>query len=256
MSKNSIKIGDVFQLGEHKLLCGDAQNLDHIQSVLGENQIKLILTDVPYGVALVEGNKEFAKSRVDHEPIANDHLQTDSEFRQFTKHWITPIKTKLTDKNAFYIFNSDRMMFAMREALLEEGFKLAQLLVWAKTAAVIGRLDYLPQHELIAYGWRGRHEFLKSKDKSILISPKSKKNTLHPTMKPISILRKLILNSTRRSDIVYDPFGGSGSTLIACEQTRRKCVMIEIIPKYCQVIIDRWEKLTEQKAVLLHSSSK
>jgi DNA modification methylase len=256
MSPNSIKIGDVFQLGEHKLICGDAQNDSHVQMVLGDNKIKLILTDVPYGVALVEGNKSFAKSKIEHDPIANDHLQTDGEFRQFTQNWIRPIKTQLTDKNAFYIFNSDRMMFAMREALVAEGFKLAQLLVWVKTAAVIGRLDYLPQHELIAYGWRGRHEFLKSKDKSVLISPKTKKNDLHPTMKNISVLRRLILNSTRRGDIVYDPFGGSGSTLIACEQTRRQCVMIEIIPKYCQVIIDRWEKLTEQKAVLLHPSSK
>ncbi len=253
MPKKSINLGDVFQLGEHRLICGDATNPEHVQELLENDRVKLILTDVPYGVALVEGKKEFSKSKVKHEPIANDHLQSDNDFKQFTTNWLDPVKDKLTDKNTFYIFNSDKMMFPMREALLEAGFKFSQLLVWAKTGAVIGRLDYLPQHELIAYGWRGRHEFLKSKDKSILVSPKTKKNTLHPTMKPVSILRKLILNSSRREDIVYDPFGGSGSTLMACEQTRRKCLMIEIEPMYCQVIIDRWEKLTGKKAVLLNS---
>lgn len=255
MSPNSIKIGDVFQLGSHRLLCGDATNPDHIQSLIGGEKIKLILTDVPYGVDFVEGKKGFTKSSVGHEDILNDHRQTDSEFCTFTKQWLKPIEMSLTEKNAFYIFNSDRMMFAMREALVEEGFKLSQLLIWVKTGAVIGRLDYLPQHELIAYGWKGRHEFLKSKDKTILISPKTKKNSLHPTMKPIPILRKLVLNSTRSGDIVYDPFGGSGSTLLACEQTRRRCLMVEIMPKYCQVTINRWEKLTGQKAVLLHPTS-
>ncbi len=251
MSKNVIKLGDIFQLGEHKLLCADATNEKLVRSLLGDNQIKLILTDVPYGVDLVERKKGFMKSKTKHEAIQNDQLQTDDQFQSFTKRWLHPIKNNLAGKNAFYIFNSDKMMFPMREALVEEGFKLSQILVWIKTGAVIGRLDYLPQHELIAYGWHGRHEFYKSQDKSVLVSPKTKKNDLHPTMKPISILRRLILNSSQREDIIYDPFGGSGSTLIACEQTRRKCLIIEIELKYCQVIIDRWEKLTNQKATKL-----
>lgn len=252
MSKKSINLGNVFQLGEHRLICGDATKKEHVQALLEDKKVKLILTDVPYGVALVEGKESFTKSKVKHEPIVNDHLQSDDEFQEFTRRWLAPVKDKLTEKNAFYIFNSDKMMFPMREALLQAGFKFSQLLVWVKTGAVIGRLDYLPQHELLAYGWRGKHEFLKSKDKSILVSPKTKKNILHPTMKPVSILRKLILNSSRREDLVYDPFGGSGSTLMACEQTRRKCLMIEIEPIYCQVIIGRWEKLTGKKAVLLN----
>lgn len=253
MSKKLINLGDVFQLGEHRLICGDATNTEHVQALLAEEKVKLILTDVPYGVALVEGKKGFSKSKQEHVPIENDHIQSDEEFRSFTTRWLDPIKDRLERKNTYYIFNSDKMMFPMREALLDQGFKFSQLLVWAKTGAVIGRLDYLPQHELIAYGWRGCHEFLKSKDKSILISPKTQKNDLHPTMKPISILRRLILNSSRREDNVYDPFGGSGSTLIACEQTRRKCLMIEIEPMYCQVIIDRWETITGKKAVLLNT---
>jgi len=105
-------------------------------------------------------------------------------------------------------------------------------------------MDYLPQHEFIAYGWFGTHEFHKSKDKSILFYPKPNKSKLHPTMKPVGLLRRLILNSTKVGDAVYDPFGGSGSTLIACEQTKRRCLTIEVDPKYCQTIIDRFNKLT------------
>lgn len=248
MSKKSIKIGDQFQLGEHRLLCGDATNASLIQKFIGEDSIKVILTDVPYGVDFVKSKKGFTKTTTEHKDIANDHFQSDEAFADFTTQWLSPIKDKLSDKNSFYIFNSDKMMFPMREALVRSEFKLSQLLVWVKTGAVIGRLDYLPQHELIAYGWYGRHEFLKSKDKSVLVSPKTKKNDLHPTMKPISILRKIILNSSRIGHVIYDPFGGSGSTLIACEQTKRACLMVELDPHYCQVIIDRWEKLTGLKA--------
>ena len=244
MSKNVIKLGDMFQLGDHRLICGDATDPKIISKLIGEDKIKLILTDVPYGVALVEGKKGFVKSKQTHTPIKNDHLQSDEEFRNFTKQWLKPIKDRLESKNTYYIFNSDKMMFPMREALLEQGFKLSQILVWVKTGAVIGRLDYLPQHELIAYGWHGRHEFKKSKDKSVLISPKTKKNNLHPTMKPISILRRLILNSSGTRDVVFDCFGGSGSTMIATEQTKRKCLMVELDPHYCQIILDRWKKLT------------
>ena len=248
MSKNVIKLGDQFQLGAHRLLCGDATNAELIHTFIGEDKIKVILTDVPYGVDFVQSKKGFTKTTNKHKDIANDHFQSDESFADFTTQWLSPIKDKLSDKNSFYIFNSDKMMFPMREALVRSGFKLSQLLVWVKTGAVIGRLDYLPQHELIAYGWYGRHEFLKPKDKSVLVSPKTKKNDLHPTMKPISILRKIILNSSRVNDFIYDPFGGSGSTLVACEQTKRSCLMVELDPHYCQVIIDRWEKLTGLKA--------
>ena len=248
MSKNVIKLGDQFQLGMHRLLCGDATDTKIISEFIGADEIKVILTDVPYGVDFVQSKKGFIKSTTEHKDIANDHFQSDEAFGEFTSKWIEPIKGKLTSKNSFYIFNSDKMMFPMREALLKSGFKLSQLLVWVKTGAVIGRLDYLPQHELIAYGWFGRHEFLKSKDKSVLISPKTRKNNLHPTMKPISILRKIVLNSSRVGDFIYDPFGGSGSTLIACQQAQRACLMVELDPHYCEVIIDRWEKLTGLKA--------
>jgi DNA modification methylase len=143
------------------------------------------------------------------------------------------------------------MIFALKNSLDELGCKLAQLLIWVKSQPVVGRLDYLPQHELIAYGWHGTHKFNRSKDKSVLFFPKPSKSVLHPTMKPIGLLRKIILNSSKINGVVFDPFLGSGSTLIACEQTKRRCFGIELDPHYCQVIIDRYTKLTGVEAVKL-----
>ena len=122
--------------------------------------------------------------------------------------------------------------------------KFAQLLVWVKTSSVVGRLDYAPQHELIAYGWFGVHEFLKSKDRSVIVHPRPGKSPMHPTTKPIPLIRRLVLNSTRIGDVVFDGFLGSGTTLLACEQTKRICIGIELDPEYCQTIIDRFKKLT------------
>jgi DNA modification methylase len=243
----SILKNDVYQLGDHYLACGDALDSEIINKLIGDRKISLILTDMPYGVALIETKKDFnktSKSKV----IANDHLQSDAEYREFTNGWLKLVKPHLTDKNSYYLFNSDKMIFAMREALINEGFKFAQLLIWIKNHAVLGRLNYLPQHELIAYGWYGRHAFQKSQDKSVLFYPKPNKSPLHPTMKPIGLLRNLILNSSKIRDWVYDPFLGSGSTLIACEQTKRKCLGIELDPEYCQVVIDRYEKQLGEKA--------
>ena len=112
----------------------------------------------------------------------------------------------------------------------------------------MGRLDYLPQHELIAYGWAGTHEFRKAKDRSVLFHPKPTRSPLHPTMKPVGLLRRLVLNSSDVGGVVYDPFGGSGSVLIACEQTKRRCLTVELDPEYCRTIIARWERLTGGKA--------
>jgi len=248
MSKSTIKYGDMFQLGAHKLLCGDCCDLKLIQPFLGSDSISLLLSDPPYSINYVAGKKGFTQSKQVHKNIQNDHLQSDDEYRNFSRTWIEAALPSFATKNAVYIFNSDKMMVPLILGMRDAGCHFAQLLIWVKTAAVIGRLDYIPQHELLIYGWYGRHAFQKSKDKSVLVCPKTKKNSLHPTMKPISLLRRLILNSSKVGDIIYDPFGGSGSTLIAAEQTKRRCVMVEIDPQYCQVIIDRFEKLTGKKA--------
>lgn len=238
-----INIGDIFQLGDHLLLCGDSLEQDQVERLLNGKSIDLVLTDPPYGVGYVENKSGFAKISNDT-VIANDEEQSEDEYAIFTQGWIGSVLPYLNDKNTFYIFNSDKMIFALREGMRQAGVRFTQILIWIKNHAVIGRMDYLPQHEFIAYGWFGTHEFHKSKDKSILFYPKPNKSKLHPTMKPVGLLRRLILNSTKVGDAVYDPFGGSGSTLIACEQTKRRCLTIEVDPKYCQTIIDRFNKLT------------
>lgn len=242
-----MKAGEIYQLGEHRLVCGDGTDSQLVDKLVGGEQVRLILTDPPYGVAYVESKASLVKN-VAHTAIQNDQHQSAEQYEAFTKAWLHVVVPHLTKKNASYIFNSDKMLFALRDGMLAADVRFSQLLIWVKTQAVIGRLDYLPQHELIAYGWHGTHEFMRSKDKSVLAYPKPSRSKLHPTMKPVGLLRNLILNSSRIGDIVYDPFGGSGSTLMACEQTKRKCLMVELDPKYCQVIIDRWQKLTGLEA--------
>lgn len=246
-SLSSIKYGDSFRLGNHLLLCADSRNKDMVAKLVGKHKIKSVIIDPPYGVAVTESKEGFqtlAKNKV----IANDHLQSDEEYRKFTRDWIEAVIPHLERKNSFYIFNSDKMVFALREGMLEAGLKFGQLLIWVKTHAVIGRMDYAPQHELIAYGWYGVHEFLKSKDKSVLVCPKPNKSKMHPTTKPLDLIRRLILNSTRIGDVIYDGFLGSGTALLACEQTKRVCIGVELDPEYCQTIIDRFQKLTGLKA--------
>lgn len=247
---SSIKEGDLFQLGEHYLLCGDATNPDHVRTLMKDHTIDLICTDVPYGIAYVE-SKEGLVPTMKHKKIANDQLQSDADYIAFSQAWLIAVQPHLSPKNVYYIFNADLKLFALREALVRRKFHFSQLLIWVKTQAVVGRLDYLPQHELILYGWYKRHRFLKAKDKSVLTCPKPSKSKLHPTMKPVSLLRRLILNSTALGDTVYDGFLGSGSTLIACEHTGRRCFGIEKDPEYCQVILDRWSKLTGRNPVRL-----
>lgn len=240
-SPSSISQGDCFRLGKHVLLCADSRDRYAIAKMMDGNKIKAVVTDPPYGVALGQDSlKPLMKNKV----IANDHLQSDAEYEAFTRDWIEAIKPHLERKNAFYIFNSDKMIFALRNGMLSAGMKFAQLLIWVKTHAVMARMDYAPQHELIAYGWHGTHEFLKSKDKSVIVHPRPTKSPWHPSTKPIGLIRQLILNSTRIGDTVFDGFLGSGTTLLACEQTKRVCFAVEMDVEYCQTAIDRWEKLT------------
>lgn len=231
-------------MGETLLLCGDATDTKLINKFLKDREIKSMIVDVPYGCAYVESKANFRQELACPKVIANDQRQSEEKYIEFTKKWLENTKPFLTKKNSIYVFNSDLMIFALRQAIIESGCKFSQLLIWLKNAPVVGRLDYLPQHELIAYGWYGAHKFRKSKDKSLLWCPKPIKSKLHPTMKPVSLLRRLILNSTEIGDTVYDCFAGSGSLAIAAHQTKRKCLMIELDRDYCQTIIDRFKKAT------------
>ncbi len=246
-SPNSIKDGDIIALGDHILVCGDARDKELIARLIGTRKIKSVISDPPYGVAVAE-SKEGFQTLKKNKAIVNDYLQSDGEYRAFTRAWIEAVIPHLTKKNSFYIFNADKMIFALREGMQDVGLKFCQLLIWVKTHAVIGRMDYAPQHELIAYGWFGTHEFVKAKDKSVIVYPKPNKSPFHPTTKPVGLIRRLVLNSTRIGDIVYDGFLGSGTTLLACEQTKRVCIGIELDPEYCHTIIARFEKMAGTKA--------
>jgi DNA modification methylase len=237
----------VYKLGSHRLICADCRDQYAVNELFGSDRVKLILTDPPYGVGYVEGKSKFGRIKRGGVPIANDDIKSDKEYQKFTEAWLNVVKPHLFLKNSFYIFNCDRRIFSLIDAILNQGFKFAQLLIWVKSNSVIGRMDYMPEHELIAYGWYGTHEFYKSKDKTVIFYPKPNASPLHPTQKPVGLIRRLILNSTKIGDIVYDPFGGSGSTLIACEETARRCLMVEIDEEYCQIIIDRFRKLTESR---------
>jgi DNA modification methylase len=242
-----MKPGEIYQLGRHRLACGSSSDVSLVNRLIVDDKVAMLLTDPPYGVSYVESKRGIAKLATD-KVIANDNIEDEAEYQMFTTAWLNAIKPYMAQKNTIYIFNSDKMLLPTIAALKATGGKFAQLLIWAKTHAVIGRLDYLPQHELILYGWYGTHIFGKSKDKSILVYPRPNKSKLHPTMKPVGLLRRLILNSSKVNDIVFDGFVGSGSTLLAAEQTNRRCLAVELDPEYCQVVINRWEKLTGLKA--------
>lgn len=246
--QNSIKKGDVFQLGNHRLIYGDARNKEDVKKLLGREKIRAVITDVPYGIDYNQSKKGFKQKIAKAKDIENDEFQSDEDYRKFTREWLEITTPYLKKKNSIYIFNCDKMIFALREGMRDAGIYFSQLLIWIKSNAVVGRKDYLPQTELIAYGWHGTHLFAKAKDKNIIFAPKPSKSKLHPTMKPVSLIRRIILNSTKIGDTVYDPFGGSGTSIIACEQTKRKCLMIEIDPEYCETIIERFEKYSGIKA--------
>jgi len=147
-----------------------------------------------------------------------------------------------------YITFSDKDLIVLLNSLKDNDFYLSQILVWLKNNIVLGRLDYLPKHELIIYCWYGKHKFYGNKQQSVWEVDKPVESDLHPTMKPIELIEKAILNSSKREEIVLDLFLGSGSTLIACEKTNRICYGMELEPLYVQVIIDRWEAFTGKKA--------
>ena len=247
--KTIIQQGDIYKLGEHVIACGSSLDSEFIGKIIGDKKIRAIISDPPYGVAYVEGKKDFNKLRVDtNKVIIGDQLQTDIEYALFTKTWLEVAKSHLESYNACYIFNGDMMYPALRQGMKDAGYYYSQMIIWLKNHVVLGRKDYLPMFELIAYGWSGRHKMERSKAKSVIYHAKPAKSKLHPTQKPVGLLRKLIPNSTKIGEYIYDPFLGSGSTIIACHHLGRRCIGIDLEPSYISTSIDRWEKLTGEKA--------
>ena len=264
-----IVLGDLFEIGEHRLLCGDSTQVDTWQKVMDEKLCDMVMTDPPYNIDY-EGKTKDALT------IQNDNMTNDS-FYQFLYDFYTALGSYTKKGGAWYVFHASTETVNFSTAMVNSGLLLKQYLVWVKNTMVLGRQDYQWKHELCLYGWKEGaahyftserthttviedtinvnkltkdemkkmlNEMLSDKTKSTIIHcDKPHRSAEHPTMKPILLLAPLIQNSSKENEIVADGFLGSGSTMVASHQLKRKCYGMELDPKYCQVIIDRMKKL-------------
>ena len=238
------KLGDVWLLGDHKIACGDSTDRGAVQRLMGESKAGMTFTDPPYNVNYGDHRHNGASQRA----IANDNLGT--EFEPFLEKACCNI-LEFTD-GAVYICMSSSELHTLQKAFVSAGGHWSTFIIWAKNTFTMGRADYQRQYEPILYGWRegGKHHWCGDRDQGdVWQVDKPASNPLHPTMKPLSLIEKAILNSSQTGDKVLDLFLGSGSTLIACERTVRVCYGMEIDPLYVDVARMRWESFTGQKAV-------
>lgn len=253
--KYDVKLGDTWQLGEHRLMCGDCTIQKNVLKLMGQETVDMVFIDPPYGVDYSSKNK-FLNSNDggnrNETPIENDAIEN---YEAFFTNIFDIIGPFLTETNSIYISMSYKRLKDLFNAMEKKDITFSQLLVWVKNNHVLGRSDYANKHELLVYCWFGKHKFYGNFDTTVWEIDKPLKNKLHPTMKPIELMEKALKNSSLKNHIILDTFGGSGSTLIACEKLDRKCRMMEIDPKYCSVIIERWEKITNKKAIKLQNST-
>ena len=270
------KAGDIFQLGEHRLMCGDSTKAEDVAKLMNGEQADLWLTDPPYNVAY-EGGTGLT--------IQNDK-QSDADFDNFLLQAFTAARDVMRNGAAYYIWTAQgHIQTQFMKAIDAVGMPFRQQLIWKKSALVLGHMDYQWIHEPCLYGWKegAAHYFISSRDRttvysdeaeididkmkksemqkllhdildnrtptSVINCPKPSKSADHPTMKPVRLFGYQMANSSLPGNIILDTFGGSGTTIVAAEQLGRKARLMEIDPKYCDVIIARWEKLTGQKAV-------
>jgi DNA modification methylase len=250
------KPGDLWLLGEHRLLCGDSTKAEDVERLMAGAKADLMLTDPPYNVALgMNETPEQAKARnrrTDGKVVANDSM-SDHEFRAFLVACFEQGFSSMKPGASFYVWHADSEGFNFRGAVRDCGQKVRQCLVWAKDVLVMGRQDYQWQHEPCLYGWKdgAAHGWYSDRKQTTLLRfDRPSRNQEHPTMKPVGLFAYLMGNSTAPQGLAYDPFLGSGTTLIAAEQLGRKCYGIEISPAYCDVIVKRWEQATDRKATL------
>lgn len=239
------KAGDVWLLGKHRLMCGDSTSTEAIKSLCQGQAVDLWLTDPPYNVAYEGGTKEKLT-------IKNDSM-ADDQFRKFLRDSYSAADAVMKLGAVFYIWHADSEGYNFRGAAQDCGWKVRQCLIWKKSSLVLGRQDYHWRHEPCLYGWKEGAGHLWASDRTqttILEFDKPSRNGEHPTMKPVELFEYQMLNNTRTGDLVLDSFGGSGTTLIAAEKNGRVGRIMEFDPKYCDVIVQRWEKLTGKKAVL------
>ncbi|OFV69196.1 site-specific DNA-methyltransferase [Acetobacterium wieringae] len=231
--------GDVWLLGKHRLICGDSTIKDDMDILMDGQLADLVLTDPPYNVDYQGGTKEKLK-------IQNDKLG-DAAFLEFLTAAFTRMFEQSKKGAPIYVFHADSEGYNFRTAFKEAGYVLRQCLVWVKNSLVMGRQDYQWQHEPVLYGWKagaGHAWYGDRKQTTLIRFDKPLRNGEHPTMKPVGLCGYFIGNSSKEGDIVLDSFGGSGSTLIACEQMGRVCYTSELDPKYCDVIVKRYAETT------------
>jgi len=271
------KHGDIYILGNHRLMCGDSTSLEDVEKLMNGAVADLVVTDPPYNVA-IENSKGMT--------IENDNMES-SQFQDFLTSAFENLERSLKPGGAFYVWYASREHINFETALNKANLRVREQLIWNKNSFILGRQDYHWKHEPCLYGWKDgeSHYFVDDRtqstvfeDKGIDIKKLKKEemqklleellsdkisttvinedkpsvNDLHPTMKPIKLIARLIKNSSKQKECVLDLFGGSGSTLIACEQLNRTCMTMEYDPRYADVIVDRWETLTGKKAVLLN----
>ena len=245
------KPGDLWVLGEHKVLCGDATKLDDYKRLLGDELVDMTFTDPPYNVNYANTAKD--KMRGKNRPIMNDNLG--DSFEQFLKDACANIV--VYTKGAIYIAMSSSELDTLQSAFRASGGRWSTFIIWAKNTFTLGRADYQRQYEPILYGWKegNDHYWCGARDQGDVWNVKKPaKNDLHPTMKPVELVERAVRNSSKTKDLVLDPFGGSGSTLIACEKAGRRARLIELDPKYVDVIVKRWEEYTGQKAQMIQGA--
>lgn len=243
------KAGDIYELGRHRLMCGDCR--DDISGLLDGKTIDLLLTDPPYNVDYSSKNELlnlYQKGNRIQDDILNDHISPE-EYNKFTKVWFGNVMTHMSNYNSVYVCGNYETLIKLYDF---PGFKISNMLVWVKNNMVLGRMDYQGKHEFIMYGWKEHHKWYGDRSQNTVLEfDRPHKSELHPTMKPVELMQYLMKNSSQPDQIVFDSFLGSGSTLIACEQLHRQCYGVELSPAYCDVIIKRWENLTGQTAKLL-----
>jgi DNA modification methylase len=246
VEENSVsQPGDIWTLGEHKLLCGDATKTEDYKALLGDELVDMTFTDPPYNVNYANTAKDKMRSK--NRPILNDNLG--DGFGSFLTDACMNILTHT--KGAVYIAMSSSELDTLQSAFRAAGGKWSTFIIWAKNTFTLGRADYQRQYEPILYGWRdgADHFWCGARDQGDVWNVKKpQKNDLHPTMKPVELVERALRNSSKTRDLVLDPFGGSGSTLIACEKAGRRARLIELDPKYVDVIIRRWQQWSGKEA--------
>ncbi len=287
MPKNPVaKLGDIFQLGRHRLVCGDATIKEHMDALMAGKTADAYITDPPYNVDYASKNELLNKpgrGNTIQTDIENDNMG-DSQFQEFLVAAFTQADRVRRKGAAYYIWHSDTGGNIFRTAALKAGWQLRQTLIWSKNTMVLGRQDYQRKHEACLYGWKDGashyftedrtqttiqsedfdidkltkdemrellHHILQDIPSTIIEEDKPLRSAEHPTMKPIKLIGRIMKNSTRVTDIILDNFGGSGTTIMAAEQLGRTCYMMELDPAYCDVIIKRWEEFTQESAVYL-----